>query len=582
MVTTSERMTQLVTFWKEEIGLGDATLEPSKSTLMQEKSYADKPRAVSPKSVPEQPPSAQECPSVQEPPSIPEPPGIPESPSISEPPSVPEHPSTTEHPSITEPPTQFKKTGHKGVDQRLGRRWRSIYGGHVLFRLNIERKELGIEFGQKVLADIGFGNRRPRVRIKSFNANRATPALDALYQVYAGTGDVRLAILACAKAADQSNLDIREGISPTSRCDCDSEATNHVLHCCKICTAPTICKLRRHDQLNRLGYPSCLVVEEAKSKVSRPSGQTLAQRTIRRSFETSFDRECAIRPDIDRETKDAIKSAGLNDLMQRLVNLRSAEYVDEYTGEKMEIAGEVPRPLGQNPSFRCVHPATPSVDAVHARSRSEAQPDVYLTHAESNLAITSMPLQYAKYSYAVGMLQVIAHYLNLDNPSKSQEIDFLGVLHGFHLARLMIPYFKVARNTGDIDEKQYELELAQLIAGKVARADSALENNARRLTKRDFPKRLYVWNEATRGRLQRLWRQIASKYGKTLAETTDGCPWPFAGEMPKDWGWDSFYCLLHERKQRMLTDCNKHHETMDTEQSLFAEIIYQHCTNDPQ
>lgn len=51
--------------------------------------------------------------------------------------------------------------------------------------------------------------------------------------------------------------------------------------------------------------------------------------------------------------------------------------------------------------------------------------------------------------------------------------------------------------------------------------------------------------------------------------------------MPRDWSWACWSIFMYMRLQRMRTVCNRHGITIDTSQSLFAEFIFQLCTDNP-
>ncbi|KAK3722970.1 hypothetical protein LTR37_002116 [Vermiconidia calcicola] len=464
-----------------------------------------------------------------------------------------------------------------------------VYGGRSFFHVYLEqgRRTTRIEFTPALNRDISASDTlRPVIFIQSMNANRVTPALDALVQNYTAEPDIRNAIIESAKTADQVNLDIAEGIPPSSHCDCDDAATSTELHCCESCTDPTICKSRSYDRYGRLVCPACFYRQKLAQQVDERKGETLAEGIARHSFERSFRRECrprGIDPYLPKQK--LIIDTAVKALMKKLPkDLGPTMYVDEYTGRAEEIMHEVP--LSRvNPSRRRTTATMLSVDAVFPRMPSTTDPETYYVHAEDNVAITSTTCQYAKYTFLVGVLQVISKYMNVQDPSDTDVEELLDALRSFQLLRLKQKYTKTARTNDKVDPKLHQKDMDQWVSGKpVAGEHGYWEAEALRYVSGRVPStQSYIWDSETRMRLSKLAKQIADEYGKDLVSAEDGAPWMgIRATMPKDWNWNSWAVLCNERKDRMRVACNKKWETRDTAESLFAEIIYQTYTDDPR
>lgn len=91
--------------------------------------------------------------------------------------------------------------------------------------------------------------------IDSLNAARATPVMDTIIQRFTSGEDIRSVWIEAAKMADLVNVDITDGISPSSRCDCDAKMARSELHACEGCTGPTTCATRALAFVQRKVYP---------------------------------------------------------------------------------------------------------------------------------------------------------------------------------------------------------------------------------------------------------------------------------------------------------------------------------------
>lgn len=151
-------------------------------------------------------------------------------------------------------PKQMEQMVFAQRDEIKGKASSYIYDSAKLYYMQSMNSKVRTEIAIAVRAHADIGTKKRtflRINIESLNANRVTPAIDALIQTFSHILDVRYSIVACAKAADQINRDIIERVPASSHCYCDTTTTQQELHGCEACGQPSICVDRRRDRLGR-------------------------------------------------------------------------------------------------------------------------------------------------------------------------------------------------------------------------------------------------------------------------------------------------------------------------------------------
>lgn len=88
----------------------------------------------------------------------------------------------------------------------------------------------------------------------------------------------------------------------------------------------------------------------------------------------------------------------------------------------------------------------------------------------------------------------------------------------------------------------------------------------------------FIWKAEQIKNFRKLAREYQQEFNVELQYSTDGCPYiGLYGAMEPLYGWNGAAVLCQERLHRMTLYCNRRHETIDTEFTLFAEMIRSAC-----
>ncbi|EME88405.1 uncharacterized protein MYCFIDRAFT_192584 [Pseudocercospora fijiensis CIRAD86] len=115
-----------------------------------------------------------------------------------------------------------------------------------------------------------------------------------IVQTFCGGDDIRFSWIEAAKSADVVNMEIADGVAPSSLCDCSEEMTSSELHPCEGCTDPTLCKNRSFDSTGRLVCQKCRARDQANFRGERRAGESIAAFLCHQSLWINFQRECAL------------------------------------------------------------------------------------------------------------------------------------------------------------------------------------------------------------------------------------------------------------------------------------------------
>ncbi|EME88406.1 uncharacterized protein MYCFIDRAFT_192585 [Pseudocercospora fijiensis CIRAD86] len=142
------------------------------------------------------------------------------------------------------------------------------------------------------------------------------------------------------------------------------------------------------------------------------------------------------------------------------------------------------------------------------------------------------------------------------------------------------PYINAGKGS---DEAKYQKIIAESIAGRVTPGESGpWEQDAVQYVQR--PPRAYqangvnLWDNSSWQKAQKCAKSIETYFGVTLYELNDGTKWIGAEySTPENFDRNGVFAFCKERLQRMRGKCNKKWQTMDTEQTLYREILFQYC-----
>jgi hypothetical protein len=426
--------------------------------------------------------------------------------------------------------------------------------------------------------DITLIGNRLAIDVHSMNASRVTPVLETALQLYCAGMDPRMMWIETATIADQVNLDISEGVPPSSQCDCDDMHATTELHPCGGCGEHAICQARKFDSLNRLVCPRCHARDEAA--IADDELGNLNKLMVVNSLKRSFRRESRIRQmDYKSEPAKTILQDALSD--PRLeVPADAVSFVDTYTQILYNDLGAEKGAIGKNPSRRRLIPHQPTVDAVRPRGAPEHSA---FKHSRGNLEITTVTCNMAKGRYLPGVLHEIAKFC--DNPSSQNRAHLIDTIHNITL--VMLKERSTHSATSESPADGYDELVAEMLCGKpIVGEMGPWDTHALRYTANLVPplkEGRNLWDDATFTRLQKCAQSISDFFGVDLHTLSDGTLWVGdALTCPLDLNRNGIAILCIERLLRMRLVCNKKWETHDTDETLYMEIIFQYCASHTQ
>ena len=220
-------------------------------------------------------------------------------------------------------------------------------------------------------------------------------------------------------------------------------------------------------------------------------------------------------------------------------------------------------------------PGSVSVDAAPRSGPPEYQ---RLKHSPKNLVITSATINFGKYTYLRGAIHRIGHFLRGDH-SQQERQALLSDMHRISTTELHARYILAGR--GDIDQR-WRAAYAVIVCGEATEV-GAWTTRASQITRNTPPvpgEGRNLWSEEVYKRSQTCARDIASYFDVELPTTDDGMLW-FSGAdaNPEGMHGNTVALLMRERLCRIRTQCNEKWDTIDDEESLYKEIIFQYCAS---
>lgn len=451
----------------------------------------------------------------------------------------------------------------------------------------------------RIAKDLGLTRQELMLYVHSLNASRATPIMDTVIQLFCDGHEIRYVWLEAAKIADYVNLDIADGVPPSSQCDCTAEMTGTELHACEGCGNPTLCKIRAFDSKGRLVCVRCATRDRmGLGAHARPTNESLAASRARASFWRNFKNECRVNGmDPNSASSMQIFNTAWEELKKRLPgggdttqlsDQNMTDYVDEYTQLQYDLGSEVGL-VGNNPSRRRYVPHGITIDAVHRQGHPDQQG---LKHSVKNLRITSNACQMEKGSFNAGAIHAIGEFKRLSPEKQATEVaqnQLINVTTEMAMVNCKRRYINGGTGTA---EQKYQKILAESTAGKLTPNEPGpWEQEAQQYVEKRVT--LYqgedtsIWEDGSWDKAQECARSTAKYFGVTLYKLPDGTFWTGTKhsnpETLIDRNGIGQFCI--ERLARMRIICNKKWRTVDSWYALYREIIFQYCcskTKKPQ
>lgn len=447
---------------------------------------------------------------------------------------------------------------------------RGVFGNQKLFyvlKLAGARRGYEICLSDHAARSVGLGvNESPRVIVRSLEAPRLVQVLDAGLAAFMLKPDPRWALWACAKMADQVNMDIQQGMPAEASCGCTSEEKQTNLHHCARCITVTPCQLLRYNLDGVRVCDSCI-------EKDMPRHNNVVENMIRQSLQRSFAREGAannLDPEAEQPMRDEAVTEMLNTLPPRT---DGPAYNDTYN------AGELVRIATEFADSR--DPDQPVVDAVYPRVLTKNKQ--IRRHAPQNLVLTRDPTNRGKWDQIPGFVQVIGGWLDASPEERfyNDALELMKTTIEMQQVRLKRSQHFRLETEGLYTIEQLRREKAEYLCGKPCPDDLHLwEAHSERFVQRNIPSldMGYTWTDTQRANFVKLTAQYEKDFGVTLGKSEDGCPYVgLDGTMEPLYNWNGAALLCQERLERMILKCNRRHATIDTEYTLFAELIRSAC-----
>jgi hypothetical protein len=462
-----------------------------------------------------------------------------------------------------------------GLEKRL---LKGVYGNETrLYRHSIDRTEgkTNIQFSETLAKDLGVTARTLRVIVHSMNASRVTPVTETAIQLYCAGEDPRIMLIESAKSGDQVNMDISEGVLPSSHCDCDDTRASEEIHACEGCNEPTICASRNLDSAGRYVCKRCYVRDQTLLKDANPQHVNLNKLMVSASLQRSFRREC--RPKGFNHTSEPAKTilqCALSDPRLAVPNDKPTSFTDSYTGKKYDNLGEERPAIGKNPSRRRVVPHQITVDACFPRG---APNQGFFKHSTGNIEITTTTCNIAKGRFLPGTIHEIGAYIR--DRSDENRAQLIKTVHSHTLVILKERHIPRKSN--------YEKLADEMVCGTpVSGEKGPWDQLVFKYTAGEVPPLKTgknFWDNKTWNRLQTCAKSISKFFGVELFQLDDDTLW--IGDKhtnPPGLNRNGVALFCIERLNRLRLKCNKKWITTDTIETLYMEIVFQFCASHTQ
>ena len=183
-------------------------------------------------------------------------------------------------------------------------------------------------------------------------------------------------------------------------------------------------------------------------------------------------------------------------------------------------------------------------------------------HAQGNLVITSLYVNFLKYAYIPAMLAHVVRFLDSDRGAVALK-EFMGEMGNVHLVGMQTPFFKKKRLEKVPSTEKYAARRREWISGSLSGRLDEITYTRRDYAGKCSPEPSAGWKPDGFERIENVVSQIESRFHtRTLRRGPDGCPFPFHDTMPVDWSWWTCWRMLDLRVYRMEVWCNMKWDSM--------------------
>lgn len=421
---------------------------------------------------------------------------------------------------------------------------RGIYKGRPLFKFSVDQWKRHMEIRPTAAVKRDFGKKPPcYITIRSLNATRLLPVLDAMTKTYTDTGDVVEAYLVAAEVADMVNESIASGEPPMTSCNCTEQMKKSELHPCGRCFNTTVCASRKLDGNS---VPVC----EACFERSKGNPTTFIRERVRHSllYNSKNEAKKAGRDFTDKPNTDVFNET-LEDLMRQIPESSDGmTYDDCYIG-KLQSASATNgnEHLTQN---------VPELVSVEGIFPCIVRSDELRYHAKGNVFLTATAINRTKHAHLPADLAHLQWYLD-GLPTEERQLELIRRCDESHEVTVLCAYRIATRLNQSVNIANVQLTEAEWLAGKPHESHKSRGMSFHKVDDRAAPD-YEAWSEISRARLRKLVVEIAHTAGHTLVFGDDGCPWlGMKAAMPPGWSWRVCFRLCAERCRRLKYKCNR-------------------------
>lgn len=229
---------------------------------------------------------------------------------------------------------------------------------------------------------------------------------------------------------------------------------------------------------------------------------------------------------------------------------------------------------------KAFQPSPNAVKSVFFRSKDNQ----FRYHTAGNIVPVELCLDYVKFEYPAGILQILRNYLRLREREPRANSDLMRAMDEIHVVKEKTPYRRVMqigvktpkRKWKTIDHEQLTCKVSSTNGGTFEQ-QSAKAPWRWRMKRDKAPKR--NWTPTDFDRLQGVLDDIRTRYPQqytAMPEGQAGFPYPFfPSTMPAVWSWWTAWRMFGERVMCMYLDCNGKWDHVNGTETIFLEAIIQ-------
>jgi len=365
--------------------------------------------------------------------------------------------------------------------------------------------------------------------IHTLNNNRIAPVLDSILQGFQ-KGDLLTAWYEGCAAADAVREDIIAGNPPPDVCQCSGEASLSTLHPCSDCLGLCLCSQQepaddgtRKCMNCRNRQPGVKAAAELKTAADNAA---IFWHNIKSNLTRALKSESVIKGiDWTDPSLTDLKDGHL--ALEKYWNISTQVWTNTYTQKPTDIRHtiDVARGIRQSYAFQA------SVDAVWPYGEFNKS---YWTHCPSNLALTSLAMQFAKGPFVPAVLAHVSDYIR----GSITADEVMQRMNDVYEIGMQSAYAKSVRlqegfNKTKFAALQMEWLAGRLLTSRVSATSQKWQSNPTRAFK--------GWKPSCYERFIKIVREIEKKYmgGKKFPTgSEDDAPYPFhpqtvpKGELP--------------------------------------------------